>query len=142
MKTDRTSGTIAKISGKTGETREKTAGTSAKIGESYATTDRPAPGQKNWRRIGAIYGRIIEICDMIAKTVATTARTYGAIWGAEDTEAASHGLGTTKPAEALTSAGSSDTKCHRKNVMSRIPHFQDSITSRSTPILLSRLYRS
>ena len=57
VKTDRTSDTIDKISGKTGETCEKTAGTSVKIDETYATTDSPAPGQKNWRRIGVTCAR-------------------------------------------------------------------------------------
>ena len=105
MKTDRTSGMIDKISGKTGETCEKTAGTSVKIGESYATTDSPDLARKNLRKIGATCGRTIEICDTIARIVATTAETCDPIWLAEGTAAVSHGLDTTKLAEYEAFAG-------------------------------------
>lgn len=112
-----------------GETSEKIVVPYVKIGKNYFRTDDPALILRNWRRIdvtsatiGAIYGKTIEICDMIAKTVATTARTYGAIWVAEDTAAASRGPDTIEPVETEASTGSMYIKRDRERVINRVPN--------------------
>ena len=81
-----TFGMIDKISEKTVETCERIAVPYEKIDESYVRTDDPALVLKNLRKIdvtsatiGAIYGRITQICDTIVKTVAMTAETCGTI---------------------------------------------------------------
>lgn len=131
-----TSSTIDKILGRIEETSEKIAGTCVKIVEHYDTIGSPMLVQKNWHRvdvrsttIGATYGRTIEICDTIARTVATTAVTCDPIGAAEGTAAAKHSLNTTEPAEADASAGSSYIKRDRKQVMSRAVNCQVSAIS-------------
>ena len=135
-RTDVTSSTIDKILGRIEETSEKIAGTCVKIVENYDTIGNPVLVQRNWHRgdvrsttIGATYGRTIEICDTIARTVATTAVTCGPIGAAEGTAAAKRGLDTTKPAEADASAGSTYIKRYREQVMSRAVNCQVSAIS-------------
>lgn len=102
-----TSSTIDKILGRTEETSEKIAVIFVQIVENYDTIGNPVLVQRNWHRIdvrsttiGATCGRIIEIYDTIARTVATTAVTCDPIGAAEGTAVASRVFDTIEPRQA------------------------------------------